>query len=315
MAEQQITLNPGESRVVSFEATPTVAKTYQVSVDGLAGSFVAIKAAVEITGITVSPTTLTTSKHEYNTYLGLGYWGDPFTISITIKNPFDYDVWVRPDYAFGKLTGVPLEYVNGTLRGFSAEKLLYFRLLLDSPAIQGDYSYTTDWQKPWDARGENVSSGLAFVYDPDGVPRAGDERWLKVPARGTRTTAKQGHLSSELQVKAYQCVLCGEIITGSVEEHYESKHPGVEITCWAWGGLSGCYFDDGSGSAVNQVYVPAEGVAGMYDVCAVAWRAIYFVYDPGCGQTRVGGRIVTLNWRLVELNPVAAAVPNQINIV
>jgi len=42
MAEQSVTLNPGESRVVSFEAIPHEARTYQVVVDGLSGSFVAI---------------------------------------------------------------------------------------------------------------------------------------------------------------------------------------------------------------------------------------------------------------------------------
>lgn len=41
MAEQSVTLNPGESRVVSFSATPSEARTYQVSVDGLTGSFAA----------------------------------------------------------------------------------------------------------------------------------------------------------------------------------------------------------------------------------------------------------------------------------
>ncbi|MBA7703978.1 hypothetical protein ES703_112775 [subsurface metagenome] len=44
MAEQNVTLQPGESKVVSFEATPTVAKIYQVSVNGLTGSFVATEA-------------------------------------------------------------------------------------------------------------------------------------------------------------------------------------------------------------------------------------------------------------------------------
>ena len=43
MAEQQVTLNPGESRVVSFETTPSEARTYQVTVDGLTGSFKAIE--------------------------------------------------------------------------------------------------------------------------------------------------------------------------------------------------------------------------------------------------------------------------------
>jgi len=41
MAEQSVTLNPGESRVVSFSATPREARTYQVLVDGLTGSFAA----------------------------------------------------------------------------------------------------------------------------------------------------------------------------------------------------------------------------------------------------------------------------------
>lgn len=43
MAQQAINLNPGESRIASFEVTPTVAKTYQVEVDGLTGSFAAVE--------------------------------------------------------------------------------------------------------------------------------------------------------------------------------------------------------------------------------------------------------------------------------
>lgn len=41
MAEQIVTLNPGESEVVTFAVTPSEARTYQVAVNGLAGSFVA----------------------------------------------------------------------------------------------------------------------------------------------------------------------------------------------------------------------------------------------------------------------------------
>jgi len=41
MAEQLVELAPGESREVVFGATPTKAKTYQVTVNGLTGSFVA----------------------------------------------------------------------------------------------------------------------------------------------------------------------------------------------------------------------------------------------------------------------------------
>lgn len=267
---------------------------------------------VQVSGITVSPTSLTTTQGEYETSLGLGFWGDPFTISITFSNLFDFDVWVKPDFAFGKLTGSP-EFVEGTLNDFTAKKLLYFRLLLSSAAIEGDYSHPTDWQKPWDPRGQNMGSNMQFVYDPDGVPRAGDERWVKIPAGGSVTMVKEGHLSDDLQVNASQCALCGEIFTGSATEHYESNHPGVEITCWSWGGWGGCTLEDGS-AAYTIVNVPAEGVTGLHDLCVVAWRAIYFVYDPGCGQTRVGGQIVTINWRLEELDPVAAAVPDMISI-
>ena len=42
MAQQIITLNPGESKIVSFTVTPNEAKTYTVSVDGLGGTFVAL---------------------------------------------------------------------------------------------------------------------------------------------------------------------------------------------------------------------------------------------------------------------------------
>lgn len=42
MAEQVVDLAPGESKLLSFEAVPHEAKTYQVQVDGLSGSFRAI---------------------------------------------------------------------------------------------------------------------------------------------------------------------------------------------------------------------------------------------------------------------------------
>ncbi len=45
MAEQSVTLQPGESKVVSFEATPQEARSYQVSVNGLTGSFIAVAPA------------------------------------------------------------------------------------------------------------------------------------------------------------------------------------------------------------------------------------------------------------------------------
>lgn len=46
MAEQSVSLAPGESRTVTFTVTPTVAKSYSVTVNGLAGSFVATEVPV-----------------------------------------------------------------------------------------------------------------------------------------------------------------------------------------------------------------------------------------------------------------------------
>jgi len=319
-------VSTGSLQLVAVPLVAPAAGTYYVFVaiyiNGIdvgvwaSGTVVVIATAVEITNITVNPTSLTSARGEYETSLGLGFWGDPFTISITYYNPFDFEIWARPDFAFGRLTGEPLEYVDGVLQGFNAEELLYFRLLFNTEYIQGDYSHPTAWQQPWDPRGQNIGSNMQFVYDPDGVPRpqTGDERWIKIPAGGSVTMVKEAHLSDSLSVNANQCVLCGEIITGSVEAHYASNHPGVAITCWTWEGMSGCYFDDGSGSAVTTVRIPAPGIAGPHDLCVVANEALYFAYDPGCGQLRLGTGWVTLNWRLEELPLVAVAVQNQINI-
>lgn len=49
MAEQTVELSPSESKQVSFEAIPHEAKTYQVSVNRLSGSFKALP-SIEITG-------------------------------------------------------------------------------------------------------------------------------------------------------------------------------------------------------------------------------------------------------------------------
>lgn len=52
MAEQTVELAPGESKAVSFEAIPHEAKTYQVSVDGLSGSFEAVVPVLDLIALT-----------------------------------------------------------------------------------------------------------------------------------------------------------------------------------------------------------------------------------------------------------------------
>lgn len=58
VGEQTVYLEPGESKTVSFDVTPTVAKTYSVSVDGLYGSFVATTvpvADIRVEDLNISP--------------------------------------------------------------------------------------------------------------------------------------------------------------------------------------------------------------------------------------------------------------------
>ena len=75
MAQQSVTLQPGESKAVSFEVTPTAVKTYYVSVDGLSGSFVVTTAPVadiRVEDLLISPTEV--------------YVGEPVTISVVVTN-------------------------------------------------------------------------------------------------------------------------------------------------------------------------------------------------------------------------------------
>lgn len=75
VAEQTVTLQPGESKTVAFDVTPTVAKTYSVSVDGLYGTFKATTvpvADIRAENLVVSPTEV--------------YVGEKVTITATAKN-------------------------------------------------------------------------------------------------------------------------------------------------------------------------------------------------------------------------------------
>ena len=75
MAQQTVTLAPGESKTVSFQVTPTVAKTYSVNVDGLYGTFRATTAPVadiRVGSLVISPTEV--------------YVGELVTISVIATN-------------------------------------------------------------------------------------------------------------------------------------------------------------------------------------------------------------------------------------
>lgn len=94
MAEQSVTLNPGESRVVSFEAVPHEAKTYHVSVNGLTGSFIATMLVgwVSPTGHNDPNNKWVNEERAYDGNLdtfssttGLHYYGEP--LELTLDSP------------------------------------------------------------------------------------------------------------------------------------------------------------------------------------------------------------------------------------
>ncbi|MBA7675730.1 hypothetical protein ES703_83967 [subsurface metagenome] len=75
VAEQSVTLEPGESKTISFEVTPDRAKTYSVSVNGLSGSF----RAVEVPVADIKVENLFIDKAEV-------YVGEKVTISVVATN-------------------------------------------------------------------------------------------------------------------------------------------------------------------------------------------------------------------------------------
>lgn len=75
MATINVTLNPGESKVVSFTYTPTQARVFTVNVDGLTSSFTVYPVPVaqfELTNLTIAPPD--------------PYVGEEVTIGVTVTN-------------------------------------------------------------------------------------------------------------------------------------------------------------------------------------------------------------------------------------
>lgn len=184
MATQEVTLNPGESKVVAFQAVPTEAKVYTVTVNGLTGTFTAfLPAEVSritfngIGGLGVSPSRLT-KRESYNR----GTSSNPiypdyemFSFGISFRNSLDYDVWVQPFFAFGKW--------NSAFVPYSPQEDLINRYLLTDPDrfynIKNDYIDLSAMEAG--ATGRNMTNKIS---DTLYMSRA----YLKVPAHGEAET-------------------------------------------------------------------------------------------------------------------------------
>ncbi|GAJ14268.1 unnamed protein product, partial [marine sediment metagenome] len=114
--------------------------------------------------------------------------GEEFNITITFSNPNDFDVWVKPKFAFGKTTDTT----------FTAEKVLAGESWDPETGIYIDPAAAAEWADLGHPNhpGANMPQ---FVYDPDGIPvlLAGGLCWLKVPARGQATTSRLWYITSK----------------------------------------------------------------------------------------------------------------------
>ena len=73
--QKTVTLNPGESKVVSFSVTPTVVGPHVVNVDGLSGVFTVLEpptAQFVVSDLVISPAQV--------------YPGELVSISVVVKN-------------------------------------------------------------------------------------------------------------------------------------------------------------------------------------------------------------------------------------
>ncbi len=83
MAEQIVTLNPGESEVVTFEVTPSEARAYQVSVNGLADSFVATVPLRLVPCVYCGATFIT--EEELISHMEANHPGMPYILSVSLS--------------------------------------------------------------------------------------------------------------------------------------------------------------------------------------------------------------------------------------
>lgn len=90
MAEQTVTLNPGESKVVTFTNTPLEARTFEVVIDGLIGTFSAIPVQPERVTVTITNKNAPiTWKYSHDLFAGWNfatYQGETTTVRNAVES-------------------------------------------------------------------------------------------------------------------------------------------------------------------------------------------------------------------------------------
>lgn len=93
--KKMVTLNPGESAAVSFQITPTQPEVYQVTVNGLAGSFTVLPVLTLPFNMEITSIATTTDKY------ATAYW--LMELACQVSNPHSVQVTrqIRCRWAFG----------------------------------------------------------------------------------------------------------------------------------------------------------------------------------------------------------------------
>jgi hypothetical protein len=110
MASKEVTLTPGGSEVVTFEVTPSEARIYQVAVNGLAGSFVAIPVVPEVvlSNLVIEPAEVMVGERIYIRVTGTNY-SDTYYKAKTVI--FRVDGVVVKALTYNLAPGRSMEYV------------------------------------------------------------------------------------------------------------------------------------------------------------------------------------------------------------
>ena len=192
MAEKSVTLQPGESKVISFEAIPHEAKTYQVLVNGLTGSFRAkaltlvdgyglgitsfggknfVEVGVDPDGIpygVLSEPAMVVSTYVTNTMPWTFHWR---LAPSPTQYPFSYFVEGRLEFIGNPncLPGCVLSYSRGVTGEFSGGpgtvwegNVTCIGPYHDTCSIKGTYSGTWDWQLRRNVDGHDYRGAGSF---------------------------------------------------------------------------------------------------------------------------------------------------------
>lgn len=144
MAEQTITLNPSESKAVTFEAIPHEVKIYQVSVNGLTGSFTAIYYQAPFEGFTATVDQL----DEIEKYL----------------TPEQYEAWIDSAY---QEAATEAEAISGYVAWSSAQG--YYAITEDELYSDPDY-----WTEQFTTPEEAVPEHPTYIV-PEGFTASADQ--------------------------------------------------------------------------------------------------------------------------------------------